>query len=270
MMYGTYISVDQPAQRSSRKLPLVIFAAFAVVVCVALVTFHLDGHPTELEQRPRPFNFFTRDELQQLNHKLLPTMHLSASARKSRLSWRIENHPDPMEHKDMPLLAAVDLPAKPTTVPYTKPLIGDFDGDTAPSVGDPLGVKLPTQLTEVTSPCLAVVVMPIFVHCFLVDQCLKLRCDRLAMRSAAPFTFAWISSSLLMMSVMTKGFLKTAPLIFTFMGGMFSLALHGRPVLCCVALQLQSLVIVMPLPAPFFYRILQSLASLPYAHVHPE
>jgi hypothetical protein len=151
MKYGTYVSVDQPAPRSTRKLPLVAFVAFAVVVCVALATFHLDQQSSELEQRPRPLNFFTRNELHQLNHKLLPTMRLKASARQSRLSWRIENHPDPMEHKDLPLLAAVDLPAKPTTVPYTKPLIGDFDGDTAPSVGDPLGVKLPTQLTEVTS-----------------------------------------------------------------------------------------------------------------------
>jgi hypothetical protein len=149
MKYGTYISVEQPAPRGSRKLPHVLFVALAVVVCVALVTWHLDHHPAELEQRPRPLNFFTRDELRQLNHKLLPTMRLRGSERKARLSWRIENHPDPMEHKDLPLLAAIDLPAKPSTVPYTKPLIGDFDGDTAPSVGDPLGVKLPTQLTEV-------------------------------------------------------------------------------------------------------------------------
>lgn len=157
MKYGTYISVDQPAPRSSRKLAHIIFVAFAVVVCVALVTLHLDRHPAELEQRPRPLNFFTRDELRQLNHKLLPTMHLKPSQRNARLSWRIENHPDPLEHKDLPLLAAIDLPAKPATVPYSKPLIGDFDGDTAPSVGDPLGVKLPTQLTEVTSCCLRIV-----------------------------------------------------------------------------------------------------------------
>ncbi len=149
MKYGTYISVDQPEPRSSRKLPHILLGAFAVVVCVALVTFHLDHSTAELEQRPRPLNFFTRNELRQLNHKLLPTMHLRASERKARLSWRIDSHPDPMEHKDLPLLAAIDLPAKPVTVPYTKPLIGDFDGDTAPSVGDPLGVKLPTQLTEV-------------------------------------------------------------------------------------------------------------------------
>jgi hypothetical protein len=149
MMYGTYISVDKPEPRNLRKLPQVLLAVLAVVVCVALLTSHFDSHPTALERRPRPLNFFTRDELQEINHKLLPTMHLTASARKSRLSWRIENHPDPMQHKDLPLLAAVDLPAKPTTVPYNKPLIGDFDGDTAPSVGDPLGVKLPTQLTEV-------------------------------------------------------------------------------------------------------------------------
>jgi hypothetical protein len=173
-MYGTYISVDQPAQRSSRKLPLVLFAAFAVVVCVALVTFHLDGQPAELEQqRPRPLNFFTRDELQQLNHKLLPTVRVKASARKSRLSWRIQNHPNPMERKDMPLLA-IDLPAKPDTVPYSKPQIGDFDGDTAPSVGDPLGVKLPTQLTEVPSRCLCIAAVAlIFVRCGLLNKYFK-------------------------------------------------------------------------------------------------
>jgi hypothetical protein len=150
MRYGTYVSVDQPAPRSTRKLPLVAFVALAVVVCVALATLHFEHRSSELEQRPRPLNFFTRNELHQLNHQLLPTMRLKASARETRLSWKIQSHPDPMEHKDMPLLAAVDLPAKPKTVPYTKPLIGDFDGDTAPSVGDPLGVKLPTQLTEVT------------------------------------------------------------------------------------------------------------------------
>jgi hypothetical protein len=154
MMYGTYISVDQPAPRSSRKLPLMAFVALAVVVCVALATLHLDRRSSVLEQRPRPLNFFTRNELHQINHQLLPTMRLRASARESRLSWKIENHPDPMEHKHLPLLAAVDLPAKPKTVPYAKPLIGDFDGDTAPSVGDPLGVKLPTQLTEVIPFCL--------------------------------------------------------------------------------------------------------------------
>ena len=154
MMYGTYISVDQPAPRSSRKLPLVAFVALAVVVCVALATLHLDRQSSVLEQRPRPLNFFTRNELHQINHQLLPTMRLRASARESRLSWKIENHPDPMEHRHLPLLAAVDLPAKPKTVPYAKPLIGDFDGDTAPSVGDPLGVKLPTQLTEVIPFCL--------------------------------------------------------------------------------------------------------------------
>ncbi len=191
MKYGTYISVDQPAPRSSRKLPHVLFVALAVVVCVALVTLHLDRHPAELEQRPRPLNFFTRDELRQLNHKLLPTMRLRASERKARLSWKIENHPDPMEHKDLPLLAAIDLPAKPTTVPYTKPLIGDFDGDTAPSVGDPLGVKLPTQLTEVVRCC-------VLLHdvlgllCFL-NLLLKLFCCRSATRSAVPFTFASIN-----------------------------------------------------------------------------
>ncbi len=150
MRYGTYVSVDQPAPRTIRKLPLVIFVALTVVVCVAFATLHLDHQSSELEQRSRPLNFFSRNELLQLNHQLLPTMRLKASARQSRLSWKIENHPDPMEHKDLPLLAAVDLPAKPKTVPYNKPLIGDFDGDTAPSVGDPLGVKLPTQLTEVT------------------------------------------------------------------------------------------------------------------------
>ncbi len=149
MMYGTYISASQPAPRSSRNLPQVLFVAMAVVLCVALVTSHFDGQPTELEQRPRPLNYFTRHELLEMNHNLLPTMHLTASARKARLSWRIDNHPDPMEHKNLPLLASVDLPAKPATVAYVKPQIGDFDGDTAPSVGDPLGVKLPTQLTEV-------------------------------------------------------------------------------------------------------------------------
>jgi hypothetical protein len=132
----------------------VAFVALAVVVCVALATLHLDRRSSVLEQRPRPLNFFTRNELHQINHQLLPTMRLRASARESRLSWKIENHPDPMEHRHLPLLAAVDLPAKPKTVPYAKPLIGDFDGDTAPSVGDPLGVKLPTQLTEVIPFCL--------------------------------------------------------------------------------------------------------------------
>jgi hypothetical protein len=149
MMYGTYVSVDHSSTRSSRKLPHVLFAALAVVVCVALVTLHLEEPPAFLEQRPRPLNFFTRDELHQINHKLLPTMRVRASTRKSRLSWRLENHPDPMEHKDMPLLAGVDLPTKPNTVQYDQPQVADFDGDTAPSVGDPLGVKLPTQLTEV-------------------------------------------------------------------------------------------------------------------------
>jgi hypothetical protein len=203
MMYGTYISVDKPEARNSRKLPQVLLAALAVVVCVALLTSHFDSHPTALEQRPRPLNFFTRDELQEMNHKLLPTMHLTASARKSRLSWRIDTHPDPMQHKDLPLLAAVDLPAKPTTVPYSKPLIGDFDGDTAPSVGDPLGVKLPTQLTEVfcSRPFL------FYHHCFTVlcssvllpmpPPSLKnlhsQLCRRLVTRSAAPSTSASIS-----------------------------------------------------------------------------
>lgn len=239
MKYGTYISVDQPAPRSSRKVAHIILVAFAVVVCVALVTLHLDRHPAELEQRPRPLNFFTRDELRQLNHKLLPTMHLKPSQRNARLSWRIENHPDPLEHKDLPLLAAIDLPAKPATVPYTKPLIGDFDGDTAPSVGDPLGVKLPTQLTEVascslriassvTSCCYSLI---FFVLCRLF-LLVKPFC-RLATRSAAPFTFAWINSSLLMMSVTTKGSQKTAPRIFIFMGGNSPIFPRSIITLCC-------------------------------------
>jgi hypothetical protein len=189
---------------------------------VALVTFHLDHSPAELEQRPRPLNFFTRNELRQLNHKLLPTMRLRASERKARLSWRIDSHPDPMEHKDLPLLAAIDLPAKPVTVPYNKPLIGDFDGDTAPSVGDPLGVKLPTQLTEVENYILSLahfVASCCVSFIFFLHLPLKQFCSRLATRSAAPFTFASINSSLLMMSVTTKGFPKTVPRIFTFMGG---------------------------------------------------